>query len=131
MVLSSIVLAVAPKCPICFLAYFGIFGVATTTASAYRFWLPPLTAMWLAVTVAMLAIKRDGRRRYGLVALGLIAGVAVYAGKFVVNDELLVYAGIAVLVGSVVWSSWLRGSTTARFCSPCEEIPMRVDRHSK
>src|SRR6266508_210258 len=36
---SSAHVAVAPKCPICFLAYFGIFGVASASATAYRTWL--------------------------------------------------------------------------------------------
>src|SRR5437660_12477578 len=112
MTISSTLVAVAPKCPICFLAYFGIFGVATTSASAYHAWLRPFTAIWLALTVGMLAIQRAGPRRYGPVALGLFAALAVFAGKFLVNDEALVYGGIAALVGAVVWSSWLRGSTS-------------------
>ena len=123
MVMSSALLAIAPKCPVCFLAYFGIFGVATTSASAYRIWLPLLTGVWLALTVGMLAIRKAGRRRYGPVALGLLAALAVYCGKFIVDDAALVYGGIVALVGAVVWRSGFRRSSIAA-CAPCEKLPV-------
>src|SRR5436853_7795686 len=78
--ISSALLAIAPKCPICFLAYFGIFGVATTSASVYRVWLPPVTAMWLAFTVGMLAF-RSGKRRYRLGLLGFFGPLGFCLGK--------------------------------------------------
>ena len=61
MVISSVVLALAPKCPICFLAYFGIFGVAATSASVYRVWLPLITGVWLVLTITALVIAAAGR----------------------------------------------------------------------
>jgi hypothetical protein len=128
MVISSAVLAVAPKCPICFFAYFGIFGVATASASVYRVWLPPLTAIWLALTVGMLVFGRGGQRRYGPALLGVFAGLAVFAGKFVVNDQALVYGGIGALIGAVVWRSWFRGPTSSEFCPPCEQVPSSHDK---
>lgn len=128
MVISSVVLAVAPKCPICFLAYFGIFGVATTTASAYRIWLPPLTVIWLTLTVVVLALQRGGQRRYGPALLGVAAGLAVFAGKFVINDQALFYGGIAGLMGAVVWRSWFRRPTSSEFCPPCERVSLLDDK---
>jgi hypothetical protein len=118
--IGSALLAVAPKCPICFLAYFGIFGVATTSASVYRVWLPPVTAMWLAFTVGMLTF-RSGRHRYGLALLGFFGALGVLLGKFVVEDQALVYAGIAALVGAVVWRSFGR-ATSSEFCPPCPRL---------
>ena len=117
MAISSALLAVAPKCPICFLAYFGIFGVATASASVYRVWLPPLTAIWLALTVGMLFFQRGGRRRYGPALLGVVAGLAVFAGKFVIDYQALVYAGIAALVAAVVWRTWSRRPTSSGILS--------------
>jgi hypothetical protein len=131
MVISSVVLAVAPKCPLCFLAYFGIFGVATASASVYHFWLPPLTAIWLALTVGMLALKRGGQRRYGPALLGVFAGLAVFAGKFVINDQALFYGGIAALMGAVVWRSWFRRPKSSEFCRPCKELPLLHDKEPK
>lgn len=120
MVVSSALLAVAPKCPICFLAYFGIFGVATTSASVYRVWLAPLTAIWLALTVGVLAVQSSGRRRYGPAVLGLFAGVAVFSGKFILDEQVLVHLGIAVLIGAAAWRVWHRTSTSSELCQQCD-----------
>src|SRR5437588_1143057 len=115
--ISSALLAIAPKCPICFLAYFGIFGAATTSASVYRVWLPPVTAIWLAFTMGML-VFRSGKRLYGLALLSFFGALGVFLGKFVVEDQALVYAGIAALVGAVVWRSFGR-STSSEFRPTC------------
>ena len=117
---SSGLLALAPKCPICFLAYFGIFGVAASSASAYRAWLPPITAFWLLLTVAVLAFRTDRKRRYGLIALGVVAGLSVFAGKFIVASQLMLYAGMSGLIIAAGCSAWLRTSTEPTSCSRCE-----------
>ena len=119
MTISSALLAIAPKCPICFLGYFGIFGVATS-ASVYRIWLTPLTVIWLTLTVGMLAVQRGSQRRYGPALLGVFAGLAVFAGKFVVDDQALFYGGILALIGAVIWSAQSRTSTSSELCEQCE-----------
>ena len=128
MAISSALLAIAPKCPICFFAYFGIFGVATASASVYRVWLPPLTAIWLALTVGMLFFRRGGQRQYGPASLGIFAGLAVLVGRFIIDYQALVYAGILALVAAVVWRSWFRVSTSSEFCSQCDELPLLHDK---
>jgi hypothetical protein len=127
MMISSAVLALAPKCPVCFLAYFGIFGVATASASVYRAWLAPITAIWLALTVGMLALKRGGQRAFGPALLGLGAALAVFLGKFILNEQLPVYGGIAALAAAVVWRSWIRRPSSGESCSRCGELPRRGD----
>lgn len=119
--ISSALLAVAPKCPICFLAYFGIFGVATASASVYRVWLPPLTALWLGLTVAMLAFGRDTGRKAGPVFLSVMASIAVLVGKFIVDDQKVILAGLAGLLTAIIWRSWSR--KRARVCNQCEDQP--------
>jgi hypothetical protein len=131
MSVSSVLLAVAPKCPICFLAYFGIFGVATTSSSVYRVWLPPLTAIWLTLTVILLAVQRGSQRRYGPVLLGIFAGAAVFAGKFVINNPAMVYAGIAALLAAAVWRSWSRRACASALCQPGEQLPILNSEHDK
>jgi len=117
---GSALLALAPKCPVCFLAYFGIFGVAASSASAYRAWLPPITAVWLLLTVAMLAFRTDGKRRYGPIALGVVASLSVFAGKFIVASQLMLYAGIGALIIAAGWSAWSRNSAGRVPCVQCE-----------
>ena len=127
MAISSALLAVAPKCPICFLAYFGVFGVATASASLYRVWLPPLTAIWLALTVGMLFFRPGDRRRYGPGWLGIFAAFAVLVGRFVGDYPALVYAGIATLVVAVIWRTSIRSSGSTESCAQCDELPLIRD----
>src|SRR5580765_616731 len=108
MTASSIVLAFAPKCPICFLAYFGVLGVAAASASAYRIWLPPITALWLALTIVLLALGRNPRGRVGPVALGLVAAAAVFVGRFNLENRLIVVAGLGGLIAATLWRAWSR-----------------------
>jgi hypothetical protein len=124
--ISSAFLAVAPKCPICFFAYFGIFGVATAPASVYRVWLPPLTAIWLTLTVGMICFQRGGKRRYGPVFLGLVAAFAVFAGRFIVDYQPLACLGIAALVIAVLWRTRSRESAAPESCQQCDEIPLKT-----
>lgn len=118
---TSVLVALAPKCPVCFLAYFGIFGVSAATASTYRAWLPPITVIWLALTVSLLWVRTTGWRRYAPVAIGLVAAVGIFAARFVAASPRLIYLGIAMLVAAALWSSWLRTSVAAKECSDCSE----------
>ena len=124
LIISSALFAVAPKCPICFLAYFGIFGVATASASAYRVWLPPITAFWLALTVAMLAFQRRGKRRYGPAALGCVAALLLMTGKFVAENQIMIFSGIVALLAAAVWRSRIQQPISTEVCSQCEELPL-------
>ena len=118
MTASSIVLAFAPKCPICFLAYFGVFGVATASASAYRVWLPPITAVWLALTVGLLSVGRSRRGKLGPVALAVAASVAVFVGRFNLENRFVVIAGLGGLVTATLWRAWSRKRNLN--CGECE-----------
>jgi hypothetical protein len=116
---GSVVVALAPKCPVCFLAYFGIFGVTAASASAYRAWLPVITALWLTLTVAMLFVRMKGWRRYAPVAVGSAAAVTIFTARFIAGSPPVAYAGIVTLFAVVMWSSWLRTSAAATVCSDC------------
>jgi len=122
MTISSAVFAVAPKCPICFLAYLGFFGVATSSASVYRAWLAPITTLWLVLTIAMLAFQRRGKRRYGPALIGFVAALLLLIGKFVVDSQLMIFAGIIALLAAAVWRSRIQPQISAEVCSRCEEL---------
>ena len=101
------------------MAYFGAVGSAAVTAPFYRAWLAPLTAIWLGLTVGVLALPSGGRR-YGPVLLGLLAGLAVFGGKFVLDNQALVYVGIAALFGAAIWRAWQPTPAAPEGCAPCE-----------
>jgi hypothetical protein len=130
MAISSAVLAVAPKCPICFFAYFGLFGVASSTVAAYRVWMPPLTALWLAMTVGLMLMGRRGRRSWGPPLAGLAAAIVVFAGKFALDRPVLVYAGIAALASAVVWNAFSASRASAAQCSECDESSFPLDQEA-
>lgn len=127
MTASTALLALAPKCPICLFAYFGVFGVATSTAVAYRAWLPPLTALWLALTVGLMLVGRGGRRLWGGPLVGLAGSVAVWVGKFVLDQTALVYGGLAALAIAVVWHAWRIGRASGTECVECNEESFSLD----
>lgn len=122
--ISSALFAVAPKCPICFLAYFGIFNVATSSATAYRAWLAPITGFWLALTVAMLAFQRRRTRRYGPAALGFVAALLLMTGKFIADSQVMIFAGIVALLVAAVWRSRIQQPISTKVCSQCDELPL-------
>jgi membrane protein implicated in regulation of membrane protease activity len=50
-VLSGLVLALAPKCPLCLAAYLSVFGVGAGVAAATAPWLRPVTTVVLALAL--------------------------------------------------------------------------------
>lgn len=127
MVVSSVALALAPKCPFCLLAFFGTFGATAAIAPFYEAWLSPLTAIWLILTVGVLAWPRGGQTRYGPLLLGLAAGLAVFGGKFIGDNPRMVYAGIAALFGAAVWRAWRRPPAARELCARCTGSPSPRD----
>lgn len=109
------------------MAFFGAVGSAAVTAPFYRAWLPPLTAIWLGLTVGVLALPSGGGRRYGPVLLGLLAGLAVFGGKFVLDNQALIYVGIAALLGAAIWRAWQPTPAAHEGCAPCERPPLGRD----
>ena len=128
MAISTVLFAAAPKCSICFLAYFGIFGVAASSAPAYRAWLPPVIGFWLALTIAMLAFQRRGKPRYGPAALGLVGALLLMIGKFAAESQILVFIAVVTLFGAAIWRARTQLKKSPQLCSQCEELPLL---HSK
>lgn len=66
----------------------------------------PLTVLTLVLAVAALGFRAGRRRGIGPFALGVVAAVLLVVGKFVVDSNLLIYGGIAALLGASLWNSW-------------------------
>jgi len=108
LLLSSLALALAPKCPACLLAYLGLAGSATAASSlsaVFRHGLVPLTVACLSLTVGAIAIRAPGRRDVGPVILAVGAAAEVFVGKFLWEQQFLALAGMATLAAAAVWSS--------------------------
>lgn len=121
LLISSLVLAVAPKCPACLLAYAGLVGSASLSWSAYGVysqWIAPVTVVSLALTVGAVAFQcrcRRSRREMGPAVMAFLAAAAILAGRFWLDQKAFIYLGMAALLGAAV-----RASRPAA-CSACRE----------
>jgi len=106
----GIVLSALPfgGCPACWPVYGGVLsalGLSFLLSSAY---LLPLTALFLFVSVFILAFRARARRGYGPFALGMVAAILILWGKFLLESNVLAYAGVGLLISSSLWNSWPR-----------------------
>src|SRR5258707_622499 len=85
-------------CPACWPAYAGLLssvGLGFLISTAY---LLPLTVAFLILALAALAVRANERRGCGPFILGLVPGGGVLLGKFAFESNLIVYAGLGLLV---------------------------------
>ncbi|HYU33847.1 MAG TPA: hypothetical protein VEW48_16970 [Thermoanaerobaculia bacterium] len=131
LLISSLVLALAPKCPLCLLAYAGFLGSSVTLAwsvtSVYGRWLAPLTVACLALSAGGIAVQALRRRAFGPAVLALAAAVAIYAGKFHLDQKPFVFTGMAILAAAAVSVSRPRWSGEECRCAPSTLILMRSE----
>lgn len=69
-------------------------------------YLLPLTVFSLLVAVAALGFRAKRRRGYAPFVLGIVAGVGLVVGKFVVDLNMVIYGSIAALVSASLWNAW-------------------------
>jgi len=117
--LPAIGVALLPKvaCPACWPAYAGVLGSLGLGFLLETAWLLPLTALFLGVALFALAWRARPRRGFGPLALGLVAAAVVLGAKFGLESDPGMYAGLAILVGASLWSSWPR--RRAASCPAC------------
>lgn len=118
-------LSLLPKvaCPACWPAYAGLLsslGLGFLVSAVY---LPPMTAAFLLLTVAILAFRAHRRRVYLPSALGIIAASLVLLGKFYLASNPVLYAGLGLMLASV-WNSW--PNATRCTCVPATDKALLV-----
>ena len=118
--LPAIGTAVMPKlvCPACWPAYAGLLSALGLGFINYSPYLLPLTAVFLAVVLAMLAWRAKTRRGYAPLLLGIMAAAVVLIGKFHFDSDAAIYLGVALLVGASLWNTWPRRHPAAS-CPAC------------
>ena len=93
-------------CPACWPAYAGLLGSLGLGFLFEKTYLLPLTAFFLLVAVGALAYKARARRGYGPFFLGLLASAIIVTGKFLLETQPLVYAGVGILIAASFWNAW-------------------------
>jgi mercuric ion transport protein len=109
---GAIAVALLPKCPACWSAYAGLSSLFGLSIALEERYLLPLTSALLALAVGALWLQARRGRGYGPWLLGCGAASATLGGKFALESDMLMYAGIGSLLLASVWSScrwgWLR-----------------------
>lgn len=108
-VVPGIAASLLPKvvCPACWPAYAGVLsalGLGFIPLSTK--YLLPLTAGFLIVAVAALGFRARQRRGYTPMLLGVLASAAALYGKFSLESNSVMYAGLAALIAVSVWNTW-------------------------
>jgi mercuric ion transport protein len=119
--LPAIGLALLPKltCAACWPAYAGLLSALGIGFFDYTPYLLPLTALFLVLTLAALGYRARDRRGFAPFALGSFGVAVVLIGKFWLDSDAALYAGVSLLIGASLWNAWpkvARGSCPA--CVP-------------
>jgi hypothetical protein len=104
-------------CPSCWPAYAGVLSSLGVPFLMDSGWLLPVTAVALVVALAGLGFRARRRRGFRPLVLGAVASAAVLGGKFVLDLDVVVYAGTVLLVAASIWNSW-PNRTPATSCGP-------------
>ncbi len=105
-------------CPLCFPAYAALLSALGLEFIDYTPYLVPLTATFLAIVLAVLALqaRRTGNIR-GLLA-GAAASAVVLTGKFYFESTAVATVGVVLLIIAIVLGNRTRSTTTAA-CPAC------------
>jgi multidrug transporter EmrE-like cation transporter len=118
--LPAVGTALLPKltCPLCFPAYAAVLGALGLEFVNYTPFLLPLTAVFLVVALAMLAVQTRRTGNGHPLLLGIAASAIVLIGKFPFESEWLTMGGIILLVTAVFFGSRTKSISVAS-CPAC------------
>lgn len=97
---STVAIGLLPKltCPLCWPAYTATLSALGLGFVDYTPYLLPLTGLFLAVSLAALALTARIRRQYTPLVVGALAGAVLLVGKFGLDSDVMTYAGIGLFV---------------------------------
>jgi len=118
----AVAVALLPKavCPACWPAYAGLLGSMGIGLVDFGPYLFPLTVITLAAVAASLGFRARRRRGFGPLLLGVLGSGAILLGKFLFVSDVLLYSGIAFLIGASIWNSWPKRSGGCSACVQAE-----------
>ena len=106
-------------CPACWPVYAGLLSSLGLGFLLDTAWLLPLTVFFLIIALLALAYRARSRRGYAPLCVGIMAVGMILFSKFVINSDIFLYMGLAMLLGSSVWNSWPHKSTDSGSCTKC------------
>ncbi|MGI9244776.1 MAG: hypothetical protein ACR2RV_28490 [Verrucomicrobiales bacterium] len=107
-VAPAFLIAIAPKCPLCWAAYMSAFAsLGISIEIPYQPWLLPLLTGLLAVNLIAMFLRARSRNRFGPFSLCLLGGAAITIGKFGIDSGAAIALGLACLIAGSLWSAAL------------------------
>lgn len=120
-----LLIAVFPKCPVCWAAYMSAFGIAGMKVIPYSPWLVPLFVLGIGVNLWFLYRARNKRNGLAPFWVSCLGAASLLIGSLWLNVRTGMYAGIIlILLGSLLNSlpfSWFQ-----RLRGWVESLPGRV-----
>ncbi len=106
-VLSAFGIALLPKlsCFACWPAYAGLMSALGLSFLIEHRWLLSLTVLFLTATLVALGLGARRRGRLGPLMLGIGAGTLIVAGKSQWENDLILYAGVTLLLAAAAWNT--------------------------
>jgi len=107
-VLPAVGVALLPSitCPACWPGYAAVlssFGIGFLPSNRYVL---PLTATSLVIYLLMLAWAARKHQRFGPLLVGMVASTLLVVGRFVLESNPVLYAGVALLISASIWNAW-------------------------
>jgi hypothetical protein len=100
---STLIAVLFPKCPLCALAIFSVFGISADF-DAGAFYL--LTLVFILLGLGAMALRTVRKRNYKPLYLAIAASFLVLAGKFHFDSPVIFYVGIGMFITTVAYSNY-------------------------
>ena len=121
---STLLLAIMPKCPLCWMALVGTVGVSWPVSSG---WLRSFAIALLLIQSGLLLFGAHRTHDYRPFLLGLGAAIALYACKFQLALDVGVYLSGATLFGATLWAAKLIPHRTSEMTCACYPLESHSD----
>lgn len=107
----SLLIALFPKCPICWAVYMSMFSSIGLARIPYMGWLFPVLLAFLALHLVLLA-RQVAKNGYLPLVLSLLGVAFIAAGRFLLpNISLMLYTGVGFITLGSVMNSFLSMKT--------------------
>ena len=112
--LASLGVAFFPKCPVCWMAYLSMFGIAGVSQARYFAALQPVLVILMLINVASVWIRGRSTGRMGGAYLVSAGALAIGAARLGAGWESAAVWGVVLTVAGSLWSAYARSSFWTR-----------------
>jgi hypothetical protein len=104
-ILLSIVIALFPKCPLCWAAYMSLFSSIGLSQLPYKSWLFPVLLGFMALHLFLL-IKKVATKGYGPLVLNIIGIIIILLGRFFFfSYKEISFMGLLFIIVGSLWNN--------------------------